>query len=313
MAMHVLGIDAGATKTVCYLAGEDGRVIGEGRGGGANLLADGEPGVETVLRTVMDGARAGREGDVDAICLGMAGVDRARDGAVVRGIMRRLGARARTLVVNDALLALVAGAGDSPGIVVISGTGSIAYGRNARDEAARAGGWGHVLADEGSGYWIGRRALQAVARAADGRGPATRLSAKVFAHFGVSELSDLLYEVYERPLRHSALARLARTVQEACDEGDEAAGRILEQAADELATAARSVAERLKLQQEAFDLVFAGGVFQAVPWLAGELEHRLAAIAPRARVVRLAVEPAAGAVRLALAEAKGGARVPAYL
>jgi N-acetylglucosamine kinase-like BadF-type ATPase len=311
--MHVLGIDAGATKTVCYLAGEDGAVLGEGRGGGANLLAEGETGVERVLAAVMDEARSGRDGEVAAICLGMAGVDRERDGTVLRGIMRRLGAKARTLVVNDALLALVAGAGEAPGIVVVSGTGSIAYGRNARDRAARAGGWGHILADEGSGYWIGRRALQAVARAADERGPATLLSARVFAHFGVSRLSELLYEVYERPLRHSALARLAHTVQEARDEGDEVATRILEQAAHELVTAARSVALRLSMQDDAFDFVLAGGVFQAVPWLADELERRLVAVAPRARVTRLAVEPAMGAVRLALAEAKGGARVPAYL
>jgi len=311
--MHVLGIDAGGTKTVCYLAGEDGTVLGEARGGGANLQSEGELGVEKVLHAVMDEAMNGRALDVSAICLGMAGVDRERDGAVVRGIMRRIGSKARVIVVNDALVALVAGAGEAPGIVVICGTGSIAYGRSAREVAARAGGWGHILADEGSGYWIGCRALQAVARAADGRGPATRLAPKVFAHFGVTQLSDLIYEVYERPLRPHAVAKLAHAVQEARNEGDDVATHILEEAAHELVAAARSVAARLQMLEDAFDFVLAGGVFHAVPWLGEELDRRLLAIAPKARVTRLAVEPAVGAVRLALAEAKGGARLPAYL
>ncbi len=104
-----------------------------------------------------------------AICLGIAGVDRPEDSSSSPG---SCGASARTrasIVVNDALVALEAGAPASPGVVIISGTGSIAYGRNARNEGARAGGWGHVLGDEGSGYWIGRAAI--ARRAARGRSP----------------------------------------------------------------------------------------------------------------------------------------------
>jgi N-acetylglucosamine kinase-like BadF-type ATPase len=312
-AMHVLGIDAGGTKTVCYLADAEGRMLGEARGGGANLQAEGELGVEKVLHAVMDEATGGRPLAIDAICLGMAGVDREADGAVVRGIMRRIGAKARTIVVNDALVALVAGVDEAPGIVIICGTGSIAYGRNARNEAARSGGWGHVLGDEGSGYWIGCRALRAVARASDGRGPATTLSARVLAHFGVERPSDLIHEVYDRPVRHSVIAQVARTVQAARDEGDEVATAILEEAAHELISAARSVTQRLSMGEDEFDFVVAGGVVTGVPWIADELRRRLPAIAPRGRVRRLEGEPAVGAVRLALAEARGGAAIPAYV
>jgi N-acetylglucosamine kinase-like BadF-type ATPase len=309
--MHVLGIDAGGTKTVCYLADAEGNVIGEARAGGANLKAEGELGVEKVLHTVMDQAAGGRETHVAAICLGMAGADRDDEKDVVRGIMRRIGARSRVVVVNDALVALVAGVGDAPGVVIICGTGSIAYGRSA-DRAARAGGWGHILGDEGSGYWIGRRALGAVARAADGRGPATSLTGRVLNHFAVAKPSDLIAEVYDRQLRHHAIAQLARVVQQARDEGDEVATQILEQAAHELVRAARSVVERLSMQEEAVQFVLAGGVFTGLPWLAEELTRRLPATAPRGQVRRLAVEPALGAVRLALAEARGGARIPSY-
>jgi N-acetylglucosamine kinase-like BadF-type ATPase len=311
--VQVLGIDAGGTKTVCCLAEEDGRVLGEARGGGANLQAQGELEVEKVLHAVMEEATRGRLYEVDAICLGIAGVDRAGDGAVVRALMRRIGARARVLVVNDALVALVAGVGEAPGVVIICGTGSIAYGRNAREQAARAGGWGHLLGDEGSGYWIGRRALRAVARAADGRGPATALTPRLLAHFAVAQPSDLVYEVYDRPLRHHALAQLARLVQQARDEGDEVATQILEQGAHELVRAARSVVAQLQMADDEFQFVLAGGVFSGVPWLCDELRRRLPAVAPRAGASRLALEPALGAVRLALAEARGGARIPAYV
>jgi N-acetylglucosamine kinase-like BadF-type ATPase len=124
--MHVLGIDAGGTKTVCLLADGDGRVVAEARGGGANLQATGELEVEKVLHAVMEEAIGERDVQPAAICLGIAGVDREADSAAVRGIMRRIGFKARTLVVNDALIALVAGAGELPGVVIVAGTGSIA-------------------------------------------------------------------------------------------------------------------------------------------------------------------------------------------
>jgi N-acetylglucosamine kinase-like BadF-type ATPase len=311
--LRVLGIDAGGTKTVCYLADGQGRVLGEARGGGANLQSEGELGVEKVLHAVMDQATAGQDREVDAICLGMAGFDRHGDDLVVRAIMRRISARARVVVVNDALVALVAGVGEAPGIVIICGTGSIAYGRNAQNRAARAGGWGYILGDEGSGYWIGCRALRAVARAADGRGPATALTSRVLDHFGVARPADLVTEVYDRQLRHHALAQLARLVQLARDEGDEVATQILEAAAHELVRAGRSVIEQLAMAEETMEFVLAGGIFKGVPWLCDELKRRLPAIAPRGRVRRLEGEPALGAVRLAIAEARGGARVPDYV
>src|SRR3954451_9135752 len=191
-AFHVLGLDAGGTKTVCLLADVTGHVISSARGPGANLQAQGELEVEKVLHEVMESAVAGRPIVPAAICLGIAGADRPDDAAVMRGIMRRIGYKSPTLVVNDALVALTAGAGDGPGIVVICGTGSICYGRNEDGQAARSGGGGDILGDEGSGYWIGRRALAAVVRHADGRGPATTLAPRILEHFRVRGVPDLV-------------------------------------------------------------------------------------------------------------------------
>jgi N-acetylglucosamine kinase-like BadF-type ATPase len=311
--MYVLGIDAGGTKTVCLLADEHGSILAEARSGGANLQAHGELEVEKVLHEVMDTALGDRDVRPAAICLGIAGVDRPQDADAIRGIMRRIGSKARTLVVNDALVALVAGAGDAAGVVVIAGTGSIAYGRNGQRQAARAGGWGYLLGDEGSGFWIGRRALSAVVRAADGRGPATELTDRVMTHLKLVRPSDLIHETYYRDLKRGAIAGLAPVVELARASGDAVAAEILTQAARELIVAASSVVRRLEMRGEVFPTILAGGIFKAVPWLADEVMRLLLEVAPRSHARVLDVEPAEGAVHLALAEARGTATIPVYV
>ena len=310
--IHVLGLDAGGTKTVCLLADAEGVILSSARRGGANLQASGELEVEKVLHDVMEDALAGTDIVPAAICLGIAGADRPNDGEMVRGIMRRIGSKARVLVVNDALVALEAGAPGQPGVVIISGTGSIAYGRNARGEAARSGGWGYVLGDEGSGYWIGRAALRAVLREADRRGPRTALTPMLLRHFSVSQAQGLIHEVYQGNLRPAAIGALATCVQQAFGEGDEVAVGILHGAARELEASALSVATRLDLAGQSFPFILAGGIFRAVPWLEQELSRRLPASVPGSSARLLDREPAEGAVAFALQEARGAARIPVY-
>src|SRR5260370_914390 len=127
---------------------------------------------------------------------------------------------------SGALIALVAGAQDAPGIVIVSGTGSIAYGRNANGEAARAGGWGHMIGDEGSGYWIGREALTAVMRAADGRGPATGLSADILAYFNVDDEARLPRIVYDREQPRVSVAALGPSIQRVAEQRGAGAGPV---------------------------------------------------------------------------------------
>src|SRR5258707_1591 len=218
--MHVFGIDAGGTKTVCLLADAQGAIVSESRGPGANLHAAGELAVEKVLHEVMECAIGDRDVTPAAICLGIAGVDREDEARTVGAIMRRIARHSRVLVVNDALIALVAGAGDAAGIVVNAGTGSIAYGRNAIGEAARAGGWGHIIGDEGSGYWIGREALAAVMRASDGRGPATELTTGILANLQLDDESQLPRIIYDPEVPRMTVAALGPIVQRVAEEGD---------------------------------------------------------------------------------------------
>jgi len=311
--MHVLGIDAGGTKTVCMLADAQGEIIAEARGGGANLQSAGELEVEKVLHHVMEAVLAERDVRPEAICLGMAGVDRPDDGDAVRGIMRRIGYKSRTVVVNDALVALVAGAGDNPGVVIVAGTGSIAYGKDASGHAARAGGWGYLLGDEGGGFWIGRSALSAAVRQYDGRGPATLLTGMVLEQLKLDNPTQLIHEIYYRDLHRHAIAALAALVQRAADAGDAVATDILARAGTELASAAASVITRLGMRGDVFPTILAGGIFRGLPSLARDVTTRLSEVAPRSAVRLLEVEPAIGAVRLALAAARGAVTLPAYV
>jgi len=292
---HVVGIDAGGTKTVGLLADRDGRVLAEARAGGANLHVHGELGVEKVFHEIIETLAA--PGSIDALCLGMAGVDRAEDEGVVRDVLRRLGLRRAVRIVHDAAVALVAGAPERTGIVVVAGTGSIAYGVDPAGHEVRSGGWGYLLADEGSAFWIGHQTMRRCVQAADGRGPATTLSERLAKRLQRDVPDGLIAWVYDQELPKYRIAELAVLVQEAADAGDPVARALLDEAAQHLAEAARAVARRLDFPGP-FPLVLAGGAFRACPSLHARLESDLDL--PRARLRPLDGEPAQGAVTLAL-------------
>ncbi len=297
---HVLGIDAGGTKTRALLADETGRVLGGSRGGGANLRTHGELEVEKVLHAVIEQAEAEAHVRPDAVALGIAGADRPEDQAVLLAILRRIGFRRHVVITNDARIAFVAGSPARVGVTVICGTGSIAWGRNAAGEIARSGGWGWHLGDEGSGFWIGMRAIREVLRASDGRGRATSLEKPLFEHFGIERLEQILHAVYDGEFPRHHVAKFAVRVEQAALAGDPAARGILSAAAQELALSAKSVIERLKLEEEAYDVVLSGGTFRAVPSLAETVAKSLATAKSRVRL--LEEEPAIGAVKLAIEE-----------
>ncbi len=292
---HVIGIDAGGTKTVGLLADETGAVLSKAVAGGANLLVHGELVVEKSLFQVIEALDSADP--VDALCLGLAGVDRPGEEDLIRGVLRRLGVRREVRIVNDATVALVAGAPEGIGIVVVSGTGSIAYGVDPGGNTARSGGWGYLLGDEGSAFWLGHAAVRLGIRAADGRGPATTLYQRICDHLEVTVPDGLVAWFYDQELSRHRVARLAGIVQEAADDGDETADRLLDQAARHLVRAANAVDRQLGFA-DPYPLVLAGGVYKACPSLYGRVEKKLDL--ENARVVRLQDEPATGAVTLAL-------------
>jgi N-acetylglucosamine kinase-like BadF-type ATPase len=292
----IVGVDAGGTKTVGVVSDETGQILKSVRGAGANVHVHGELTVEKVLAGLLEELCPDER--PEALCLGMAGVDRSGEDAVVRSMLRRLGFRGNAMVVNDAVIAIAAGAHDRVGVVVIAGTGSIAYGIDGQGKTARAGGLGPMLADEGSAGWVGHRALLAAVRAAEGRGEATLLKDALFNVLTVTDLSDLPAMAYGGGLTRERLAELAPTVIGVAQTGDVVASRILDEASLELASAARSVVRQLDFQGRPYPLMFSGGLFTGLPGLVDAVARKAAL--QGAIPCRLKRDPAEGALSMAL-------------
>ncbi len=293
----VIGIDGGGSKTLGLLADASGRILARARAGGANLHVQGDEGVAESLGSIFE--QLAPQDAPAAIGLGMAGVGREQDRRRLAAILHDLGIEARIRIEHDAHIALLAGAPEGLGVVVISGTGSIAYGLDAGGRSARAGGWGYLLGDEGSAYWLGHAALRRAIRAADGRGPATSLGERISARLDLQLPHGLVTWFYDQEHSRPRLAELAVLVEEAAKAGDPAGHELLDEAALHLARAARSVASQLSFDAP-YALVLSGGAFRACPSLHGRARDAIAGLAlPHARVTLLTEEPAVGALRLA--------------
>jgi len=244
-----LGVDGGGTKTVAVLVDGDGAEVARLSGPSATLHANPERAVRATLKALVKDlcAAAGiRPRRIQAACLGMAGCDSDPEREVYRAILGpMLAPEAPVTPVNDAIIAMRAILGRLEGIVLIAGTGSICVGRNRRGKQARAGGWGYLLGDEGSGYRIGLDALKAHLAHVDGRGPATTLSRRLTRHFSLKQPRDLLAHVYGPSASRPAIADLAGMVIEEAGKGDGVAMTILDEQAADLADLVPPVYERL--------------------------------------------------------------------
>jgi N-acetylglucosamine kinase len=297
---YSLGFDGGGTKTDCVLLDAKGAVIGEGRGGPANPLRSGYDGAFTSLHEAAAGAMAAariRPGDVTNVCAGIAGAGRR---SVVRRVMVFLTEEfpaALTQVATDYEVALESAAGSGLGVVLIAGTGSVAFGRNAAGETARAGGFGPWIGDEGSAFDIGRRAVSAVARSRDTDAPVTMLAEMIPAALDCPDWDELMLRIMKNP--DEVFPKLFPAVAAAANSEDSAAKEILFTSAIGLGNLAMIVIRRLGMKGEEFPLVKCGGVFGHSRMLDTLLDSVLASGALRAKISRLEISPALGAARMA--------------
>ncbi len=252
------GVDGGATKTLAVVVDSAGRERGRCAAGSGNYQAVGlRPAVDNITAAVTGAVRlAGGEPPLVAMWIGLAGVDRPEDAELLLPYLNSLAGRVR--LTNDAELALTALPG-ALGVALISGTGSIALGRDAAGTQTRTGGWGHIIGDEGSGWEIGRSALQAVARAADGRGPRTTLVEAVMEHWELATPNGIIGKVYPDTDK-SLVAGLTALVLREARKGDEVARGILDRAASELAVDVTTVGDQLHFPDGGLPLALAGGV-----------------------------------------------------
>ena len=301
----ILGADAGGTKTVAWLAAAqpngDFEVLGRGSAGPGNPSRVGR---ETALANVAaaissTGTGAGlRISDTTQAVVGMAGAGRVEVQQETSQWLQQHTAIKQIKVIPDFELILPAAFSDRAGIAVISGTGSSVHG--VRDkQRTRVGGWGYLVDDHGSGYWFGRAALRAMARATDGRGSKTAISDLICARFSETSVSQIIASLYDSPDRLSQIASLAPVIFEAAAAGDKVASQIIAHAAAALAEMIVTAAHQLGYSKNDVPLAAAGGVLVGAPAFR---ERLLTALNERSlRLVNFECvrEPVVGATRLA--------------
>ncbi len=303
-----IGIDGGGTKIECVLADEAGEIVARASGAGANLRRVSADALRDLLAACFNALR-GASGlpalRPEAVCAGFAGVSDPEARARAQLVLTELAHPQHLYLAGDMEVALEAAVGAGPGLVLVAGTGSIAFGRNAEGKTARAGGEGarfggdgQLTGDAGSGFDIGRLAVEAVLRAEEGRGQETILRDAELAVLGADGAEELAAVLV--PERAAELSSLVPLVTRAARRGDPVAGEILENAGTALAELALTVLRELNLAESNAGVFVSGGVFSESPEVLNRVRKVLSRAAPRVGVERLETSPAEGALRLGL-------------
>ncbi|MEL6459333.1 MAG: BadF/BadG/BcrA/BcrD ATPase family protein [Cyanobacteria bacterium J06621_15] len=265
---YVLGIDGGGSKTVCVLMNDKREILGRGEAGSANYQSVGIEAAKYSIESAINQAIIKQNNiKINAICLGLAGVGRAKDIEIIEKIIKEIpvtrNIKSENIIIShDALIALVGGIGNDVGIVVAAGTGSIVFGRNHRGETKRVGGWGYILGDEGGAYQIAVAGMKAALKYDDGRGIDTSLLVDFQSYFGLTNIEELIEVVYRSGLGVKEIAGLAPIVDNAAFLGDKVANQIIDDAVDELVKATKVVIDEIFVEREFLEIVTTGSVWK---------------------------------------------------
>jgi N-acetylglucosamine kinase-like BadF-type ATPase len=310
-----LGIDGGGSKTRCVV-GDENSLLGSGSSSGCNVLRVGEACAQSSLEAAIHEAcvQAGvSPREVARTCAGVAGGARREIAGVLRHLLAGI-VGGEIEITGDMEIAFEDAFGTRPGVIVISGTGSIAYGRNVRGETARAGGWGHAISDEGSGHWIGLAAIRAAMRAHD-RGESSALLKDLMDALGVSTVEELVVRVNANPPPDFAAlfpvvlsTALASRVLSAADAGDLIAKEVLDYAGHELAKLGEAVIRRLFAGAVEVWVATHGGVLASSAQVKRSLVEHLRAMDPRTQLLDREIDPAQGALVRARRKSNAGGR-----
>lgn len=302
MTVILVGVDGGGTKTRALVADERGERIAE-REGAASAVRPGqaEQSADTIAAVVREALDAGQMSHVvpKVLCVGVAGVGRDPERQALWQALVGREVAEEIVVHTDGTVALDDAFGDGPGVLLVSGTGSMCLGRGPTGTLHRCGGWGPVFGDEGSGAWIGRRALSIVAAASDGREPETALSGAVLTAVQADAVEQLIeWAAQATPADFAALLPSIAKVAEA---GDLRANALVSLAVEELALHVRTIARQaFGDERAAVPVAFTGGLLRRGTMMRKRLEHRLKSAVPGAQVRDEDVDAARGAVKGAL-------------
>lgn len=256
------GIDVGGTATKCLLVSEDNQVLAEVKTGPANYQVVGlEKAVAEIKQAVENACRVADIAEIDILGIGLAGAGREQDIQAFKKVLSCQLEKVKQLyITDDGEIAVMGAHAGNPGLVVIAGTGSMVYGLSRTGQTIRAGGWGPILGDEGSGFWIGLMALKQIIKAEEGRGMTTSLVKPVLNEFNISNLwQELVPFIYQQRLPRKKIASLAPLVIKEMEAGDQIAKKIILTGIKELASTVYSISERLNEQE--IEVAVSGGLF----------------------------------------------------
>lgn len=300
MKQLFFGIDGGGTQSRLGICDETDRLIAQVKGGSTNRYAVGFDAACDNLRDLIQKLKIESGIDVQncvAGCFASAGMSTEQETEDFRRFFTGEGIRCPLYLCNDALAALAGGTGTAEGIIVVSGTGSIAAGLDKNGRTARAGGLGHLIGDEGSGFKIGLDGIKAAAAALERRGERTILAPMLFNHYGVNTIRELFPFLYTN-FDKSRVASFSPCVFQAAQQSDAVATHILTTAAQDLSLLTRSVYGALFDGTEA-EVVFSGGILEHQSSFAKLTAAYICDALPQVRIICRRFEPVVGACILA--------------
>lgn len=307
---YVLGVDCGGSKTKIQVTDTSGKKIIQTVSGPVSYKSAGgiAKAIENLNRGVFEAIKSLKKSSsiyFESSCFGMAGYDTQEDFKTFEKIvfnekLKKYLNYSKTIIVNDNRLGLEAGSQSKNKIIINAGSGSNCLGINEKGKQAKASGWEHILADEGSAYQTGLKALKAVMRAYDGRGEGTLLKDTILKELNLKDVPDLVKWIYEIPFPREKISYLAKTVCHTAELGDKVSIRILAEEAEEAVISVRAVVRKLGFKDNTIDLVLVGGLFKCEKYFKNVMVKILIKEYPNINIVSLVTKPVWGAIKLAI-------------
>lgn len=305
---YVLGVDGGASKTLIRVADTNGKKIIEIISGPTNYR---DIGIESSITNINVGILKAidkinlKRGTFKSTCFGLAGLDDEADFKIFKKVVfnkkiNKFLDYKKTILCNDAKIALFAGSNNKNRIIITCGTGISCYGINENGLEAKTTGWDYILGDEGSGYAIGLEGLKVCMRAFDGRGGKTLLSKIILDKLKLKDEIALSGWVYKEPFSKKKIAGIAKLVEKAAEQGDKECVRIYESNAKELVLSVLTVVRKLDLSNKYFDLVLSGGLFKYKKHFTNIILEMLSEQFSNIKFIQLEKNPVEGAIKLAI-------------
>lgn len=308
----VIGIDGGATRTVCRVMDINGILLGTGISGSGNILTAGPESVyDSLCQAIAQAVNSVDSVEIGSICLGMAGSQNLQSREILKGFLRKLTAESRIpvkwllsdqtgIIVPDYEIALAGASPDKTGIVTIAGTGSVVFGRNPTGQSLRVGGWGYQIGDEGSAYFIAMQAIRTILNSYDRGMEPDPLTELLLSHFNSKSLPATIELIHSGKIGIRDIASFAPMVDGIAAMGDRSALAIVEDAVFKLAASTKIVIDRLYKEGDCVNVYTAGSVWDGVSGIRTIFQNSIARMFETVNVEYPVNEPSHGACLLAL-------------